>query len=305
MKINGLLLVNKIPGCTSHDVVDQVRHLFRLRKVGHTGTLDPQAEGLLILCLGKATRLQQYLTGMDKVYVGDIRFGYSTTTYDAEGEPTSEPIEIELDSQQLHELAKHHVGNVLQSPPPFSAKRYKGKRFYEMARSGEKVPHLEKEVRIHDFHFEEIELNRGSFYIHCGSGTYLRTIAQELGQELGCGAYLSYLKRLKIGPFDVEEAITIEELAAASDRLSGNHFIPLEQVKLPYPTLKMDCLTATKLLGGQKVNYYDLDFTSDEREGIAQILSPTGKLLCLGQYTIDGRGMLEVEPKVVLQDVCD
>ncbi|HPR63483.1 MAG TPA: tRNA pseudouridine(55) synthase TruB [Thermoanaerobaculia bacterium] len=305
MKINGLLLVNKTPGGTSHDVVDGARKIFRLKRVGHTGTLDPQAEGLMVLCLGRATKLQQFLTGMDKTYEGLVRFGHSTTTYDGEGDVTSDPVEFRPELEKLNHLASEYVGTFLQTPPPFSAKRYKGKRLYELARSGEAVPELFKEVTVHAFEFDRVDDNLGHFNIHCGSGTYLRTIAHELGQKIGCGAYLYHLKRLRIGPFHLSTALSLEELNGREDQLDGPHFIDLKKVRLPFAELKVDCLSGTKLLGGQRITYYDPDFKPEPREGTIQVVSPSGHLICIASYTLDGREMIALEPRVVVADRCD
>lgn len=305
MKIHGLLLINKTPGGTSHDVVDCVRRIFRIKRVGHTGTLDPQAEGLMLLCLGRATRLQQYLTGLDKIYEGTIRFGYSTTTYDGEGERTSKPVDFHPDLESLHTLSREYTGTYMQTPPPYSAKRYKGKRLYELARSGEQVPHLEKEITVHDFHFSAVEGTDAKFHIHCGSGTYLRTIAHEIGQQMGCGAFLYHLKRLAIGIYHVNQAAFLKDLQGRENAAEGDHFIRLQDIHLPFPRLKMDALSGNKLLSGQKVTYYDPDFKPENREGLIQIISPSGFLLCIGKYVLNGKEMILVEPKVVVGDRCE
>jgi tRNA pseudouridine55 synthase len=303
MKAHGLLFVDKSPGRTSHDVVEEARKLIRLRKIGHTGTLDPAASGLMVLCLGAAVRLQQFLTGMNKTYVGQVRFGFATTTYDAEGEPMGEPKAVPaLRLAELNALAERFTGDIVQAPPPFSAKRFGGKRFYEMARAGLEVPKVEKRVKVMRFVFTAAEGDRASFEIECGSGTYIRSLAHELGERLGCGGHLFSLRREKIGDFSLERAITLEALKAImpAERLQGGHFVTLSDIQLPIPTAVVDNLQARKLAHGQTVTQYDPDFPRASKGGHIQILNADRQFIGVGEVKTGEGGSIVIAPKVIL-----
>ena len=270
MEKDGVLFINKSSGYTSHDVVACVRKIIKLKKIGHTGTLDPHALGLMVLCLGKAVRLQQFLTGLSKSYKGEIKFGYSTNTYDIEGEPTSEPMEVkDLDLEKLNEIAKKFTGKIVQTPPPFSAKKYLGKKFYELAREGLPVPKLIKNVEVFKFNFVSVKDNIANFEIECSSGTYIRSIAHEIGQILGFGSFLYSLTRTRIGSFSLEKAIKIEDFQNLPEdkKLSPPHFIPLNDIVLNIPSIVLDNLQIKKLTKGNEVYHYDPDFPRSERCG--------------------------------------
>lgn len=214
--MNGVLVVDKPSGITSHDVVNRVRRLTKERSVGHLGTLDPMATGVLPLVLGRLTRLAQFYTGSDKIYEGEVRFGFSTDTYDAEGEPSSTPREdFKLNLEELQKLAAQFVGIIHQMPPPFSAKKISGVPAYKLARKNKDVELEPVEVEIKEFTIRSLEGNHARFIAHVASGTYMRSIAHDMGQRLGCGAHLSALRRTKVGEFDQADARTLEQIAAA------------------------------------------------------------------------------------------
>jgi tRNA pseudouridine55 synthase len=218
-EFHGIVLVDKPTGITSHDVVDRVRKLFNTRRVGHTGTLDPQATGLLVMLLGEATRISEYMVGVDKSYEGTIQFGFVSETYDADGVVVPGP--GGPSPSTLEEIAPHSVslsGEILQVPPPYSAKKVGGKKLYEFARKGEPIPEVEpRKIRVDEF--EVINLTpegTAEFGVDCSSGTYVRSLVHELGQKLGCGAILTELRRTDVGGFEIERALTLpalEELA--------------------------------------------------------------------------------------------
>lgn len=210
--LHGLILVDKPAGWTSHDVVAKARRITGQPRIGHTGTLDPMATGLLVLCLGQATRLVEYLTGHDKRYTGEIVLGRTTSTDDAEGETLAEVAVPEIDAHLLRELEGRFSGEILQLPPAVSAIKVGGRRAYAVARAGGE-PRLEpRRVVIHRLTLESRAPGRLSIDVRCGAGTYIRSLARDIGALLGCGGHLGSLRRHTAGPFTVDEAVTLETL---------------------------------------------------------------------------------------------
>lgn len=211
--MNGVLAVDKPAGPTSHDVVAAARRALRLRRIGHTGTLDPFATGLLLLCLGPATRLAEYLTGMDKRYEAVARLGVRTDTLDATGEASPEDERWrELSAGEIRAAFEAEAGTRLQEPPAFSAKRIGGRRAHELAREGEAVRPDPVEVSIHSLDVASIEGPLVRFAVECSSGTYVRAVARDAGERLGVGAHLTELRRTAIGRFTVDEALGLDAL---------------------------------------------------------------------------------------------
>jgi len=216
--VNGLLVVDKPGGMTSHDVVGRLRKICGERSIGHLGTLDPMATGVLPLLLGKFTRLAQYFSSAEKSYAGAIRFGFSTDTYDAEGERIGPELEPMLTLEQVRAAAARFHGEMEQMPPPYSAKKIAGIPAYKLAREGKPVELKAATVRIAGFEITGLEGDEAGFTISISAGGYVRAVAHELGQELGCGAHLSRLRRTQAGVFTLGEAHTLEEL----EPLTGN-----------------------------------------------------------------------------------
>jgi tRNA pseudouridine55 synthase len=212
---DGALVINKPKGKTSHDVVDAVRHLAGFRQIGHLGTLDPLATGVLVLLLGRATRLVQFYNGRRKRYTAGFRFGFGTDTYDSEGEAQAPDTKPMLDAAMLQKLAAERIGRFEQVPPSFSAKKVHGRPAYELARKKQPVELKPVEVELFEFKLIETEGSIARFVIECSSGTYIRSLAHEMGQELGCGAHLAEISRTAVGEFSLEQAIPLEELAEA------------------------------------------------------------------------------------------
>jgi len=251
---HGLLLVDKPSGPTSHDVVQAARRALRERRIGHTGTLDPAATGLLLLCVGRATRLQQYLLAWPKTYEGEIRLGFATTTYDAEGEALAEPKAVPpLDAERLAELEARFSGELDQLPPPYSAKKHAGRKFYELARAGEDVPLEPKRVKVMAIRLASGSQDRVRFTVTCSSGTYVRSLAHDLGATLGCGGHLASLRRVRIGPWEVDRAVAAEILAQRPNELPERAFIPLQQAALPFPVVTLNPTALDHFLHGQEV----------------------------------------------------
>lgn len=210
--LDGALLIDKPAGPTSHDVVDAIRRQFGIKKVGHCGTLDPNATGLLIIVLGRGTKLSEKLMGDDKVYEGSIKFGEATDSYDADGEITDTRSVPSLTLDQLNEAAAAYVGDLMQTPPMVSAIKKAGVPLYKLARKGIEVEREPRLVHLYSFRFSDYREPSGRFTIACTKGTYVRSIAHELGRKLGCGAHLASLRRTASGKFDVAGATPLAEV---------------------------------------------------------------------------------------------
>jgi tRNA pseudouridine55 synthase len=256
-KFSGLLPVAKASGPTSHDVVDLARRALGERRIGHTGTLDPMAGGLLLLCVGKATRLQQHLLEFDKTYRGVVRLGRATDTYDAEGEPVGAAREVpELSPDTLRSLEARFTGVTDQVPPPYSAKKVAGKKLYELARAGKDVQPEPRSVTAHELTLEPLDERHLVATVRADSGYYVRSLAHDLGVALGCGGHLRELLRLRIGPFEVEDALPQEQLIevqSADQVLEGEHWIPMDRIPLPFPETDLNPTAADRFVHGQEV----------------------------------------------------
>ncbi len=213
--MNGVLVIDKPAGLTSHDVVNRVRRILQQRAVGHLGTLDPLATGVLPLVAGNLTRLAQFYTASEKTYEGLIRFGFATDTYDAEGEPTSAPQPLKVSLEELRDLAGKFRGTIEQMPPPFSAKKIHGVPAYKLARRHKAVPLKPVQVEIKEFEILGVDGEHASFRAHVASGAYMRSVAHDMGRQLGCGAHLESLRRTALGEFALADAHTLEEVEAA------------------------------------------------------------------------------------------
>jgi tRNA pseudouridine55 synthase len=252
---DGALVINKPQGKTSHDVVDAVRRLAGFRQIGHLGTLDPLATGVLVLLLGKATRLVRFYTGRRKRYTTGFRFGYSTNTYDSEGTaqgPDAAPI---LDRSVIERLAAESLGSFEQMPPIFSAKKVQGRPAYELARENQAVELKPVAVELFEYRLTEIEGSIARFSIECSSGTYVRSLAHDMGQKLGWGAHLAEITRTAVGEFSLEQAIRIEELA--EDARAGKfqrRLIPLENLLPNYPSAHVLPVLEKRVRHGAKFN---------------------------------------------------
>jgi tRNA pseudouridine55 synthase len=221
--LDGAILVDKPAGPTSHDVVDAIRRQFGLKKVGHCGTLDPGATGLLIIVLGRGTKLSERLMSDDKVYEGTMKFGEATDSYDADGELVSSLPVLPMTLDELNEATEEFIGDQMQTPPMVSAVKKDGVPLYRLARKGVEVQREPRLIHIYTFRFSRYEEPLGWFRLACTKGTYVRTIAHELGQKIGCGAHLSTLRRVTSGKFDVSQAVPFEDLL----RFSTDELEPL------------------------------------------------------------------------------
>ncbi|MBN2121004.1 MAG: tRNA pseudouridine(55) synthase TruB [Candidatus Omnitrophica bacterium] len=206
-ELKGIILVDKPSGITSHDVVDIVRKRLKIKKVGHGGTLDPLATGLLIILVGKATKLFSKFSSFDKGYEATLKLGVSTTTGDSQGDVLGECAYEHISLDRIKEAFKDFEGEILQTPPQVCALRYKGKRLYDLARKGQIVELAPRRIKIHSLEIKDMNLPEIDFYIYCSKGTYVRKIAQDIGEVLGCGAYVTRIRRTKIGPFLLKDSL--------------------------------------------------------------------------------------------------
>src|SRR5215475_7578499 len=224
--LDGALLIDKPAGPTSHDVVDAIRRQFGIKKVGHCGTLDPNATGLLIIVLGRGTKLSERLMSDDKVYEGTIKFGESTNSYDADGELTASLPVPPLTLDELNEAAAQFIGDQMQTPPMVSAVKKGGLPLYKLARKGIDVQREPRLTHIYSFKFSAYDEPLASFSLACTKGTYVRSIAHELGQKVGCGAHLVSLSRVKSGKFDLAQATPLQKILALSPTQLEGQVIP-------------------------------------------------------------------------------
>jgi tRNA pseudouridine55 synthase len=252
---DGALVINKPQGKTSHDIVDAIRHLAGFRQIGHLGTLDPLATGVLVLLLGKATRLVRFYSGRRKRYTAGFRFGYATNTYDSEGTaqgPDNPPV---LDRELLQRLANESLGRFDQMPPIFSAKKIHGRPAYELARKNQVVELKAVPVELFEYQLTGIEGPLARFSIECSSGTYVRVLAHEMGQKLGCGAHLAEICRTAVGEFSLDQALSLDEVAQSSrEGKLKSCLLALENLLPDYPRVHVLPVLERKIRHGAKFN---------------------------------------------------
>ncbi|MBN1965815.1 MAG: tRNA pseudouridine(55) synthase TruB [Anaerolineae bacterium] len=272
----GLLNINKPSGPTSHDVVARVRRSTRVRKIGHAGTLDPLASGVLVLCLGQATRLSEYVMRSRKTYRALVRFGVTTDTYDADGEVLAERSADDLTPARVEAALAPFRGEIAQVPPPYSAIKRDGKKLYELARAGEVVQAEPRPVTIYRLAVTGMALPDVTLEVECSPGTYIRSLAHDLGQALGVGAYLAGLVRAASGLFRIEEAVPLDVFEAAVAAGSWRDcLLPPDLALQDLPAVHLDAAEAQRIQHGNTVPAPS-DATSE-----ARAYDPTGRLLAL------------------------
>jgi tRNA pseudouridine55 synthase len=304
--VDGLLLLDKKTGITSHDAVEKFRRRSKIKKVGHTGTLDPLATGLLVLCVGKATRLQAYLMGMEKTYEGVIQFGWATDSYDAAGEPTAETNgeknEVNVEHVDFTPLVAPFIGPLQQMPPQFSAKKVNGVRAYELARKGEVAALTPKSVTVYEFEIVNVTGSTARFRIRSSAGTYVRSLAHDLGAAAGIPAHLKELRRTAIGNFRISDALPYDTLenAPLEELLSPPWFQSLSDVELPLPKLRIDWGQQGKLMRGQSIIMTPPVLV--KATDLLALGNPEDRLIAIGEVVnvLREGGPVEVKPKVVL-----
>jgi len=298
--VHGVFVADKPSGPTSHDVVARVRRWVHPLRVGHTGTLDPMVTGVLVVCIGSATRLTRFLAGGTKEYTGTIVFGASTDTYDAEGKVVDVRSAEGITLDTVRAAAASFVGEILQVPPPWSAKKVGGRRAYDLARAGQPQPLPACKVSVERFDIDRVEGGRGAFRVVCSAGTYIRSLANDMGEALGCGAHLAALRRGRAGPFTLNEAhspATFEE-AARSGRLP-ELILPLESLDLGMPALTLTLQGALHAAAGRPVPWDCVAEGPPPPDArLVRLLSPSGRLMAVAET---GDGSAEgVQPRIVL-----
>jgi len=280
--VDGIIVVDKPCDWTSHDVVNKMRRWAGTRRVGHLGTLDPAATGVLPVVVGRATRLAQFYTRNDKVYEGVIHFGYATDTYDAAGESAGPEQSVTLDSAQVDAALNRFRGVFAQTPPPVSAKKIAGRPAYELARKGRPAELKPVDVEVYALDLLGIEGQEARVRVHCSAGTYLRSIAHEAGQALGCGAHLRSLRRTASGDFKIDVARTMEQLGALAeaDRFA-EAMIPAAQLLPQFPVEIVDAITAGQIRNGR--TFRVSPFQVRQGSKYVKAVTQDGELIAIGE----------------------
>jgi tRNA pseudouridine55 synthase len=292
MSLNGVIVIDKPTAWTSHDVVAKTRNLLHERSIGHLGTLDPMATGVLVLVIGKMTRLCQFYEHSEKAYEGAIRFGFSTDTYDAEGEPIGPTQEVKVTLEDCRAAAAGFIGKLQQVPPPFSAKKIKGVPAYKLARKKQDVELRPVEVEVKEFAIAGMEAGLAVFRSRVSSGTYVRCLAHEMGQRLGCGGHLASLRRTAVAEFQLEDAHTLEQVAEAIGRGRLDELLVHPRRVLPYiPSVTADEDTVGRIRHGRSVNLAEFS-----KAKWVKVFAGQSELICLARRVA---GSL-FHPKVVL-----
>ena len=290
---DGMINVYKEKGFTSHDVVAKLRGILHQKKIGHTGTLDPDATGVLPVCLGKGTKLCDMITDRDKTYRAVMLLGRTTDTQDISGQILSEKA-VEVDEAAVLDAALSFVGDYMQVPPMYSAIKVDGKKLYELARQGQEIERKARHVVIHSLKIIEMHLPYVTMEVCCSKGTYIRTLCQDIGEKLGCGACMTELTRLKVGHFAIEDAWTlsqIQEMATLGEAEVRRHMVPVEQMLLDYPKFRTIEGTSDKMLANG--NWLPEEQVVASKEEDAAVLkdglqvrmySSTGEFTAIYQY---------------------
>ncbi|NMB54154.1 MAG: tRNA pseudouridine(55) synthase TruB [Leptolinea sp.] len=289
--ISGVLVVDKPVGLTSHDVVQIIRKGTNIRRAGHTGTLDPRASGVLVVLLGPAVRLSEYVSASDKRYQAVVRLGQTTDTYDAEGRITGGSSPVDITEEQFENELKSFIGEIEQVPPPYSAIKIKGKKAYDMARDGEEFDLEPRTIHVYNLDLLEWAPPEAVVDVYCSSGTYVRSLAHDLGEKLGCGAHLVGLRRTKSGRFTLRDAVPLRKLRESFD--SGNwyqYLIPAAEALSDWPALELTAEQVEAVRHGIRVQSPALASTW------ARGINEQGELVALMEYNPESQ---EWQPKKV------
>lgn len=293
--VNGILLLDKSVGMTSNAALQEVKKLFNARKAGHTGSLDPLASGLLPLCMGEATKLSAFLLDADKVYEGVCQLGSKTSTGDAEGEVIETRPVPEFNEESLKKLFIQFMGDIEQIPPMHSAIKKDGQPLYKLAHQGIEVEREPRQVHIYQLELLEIRETSFKFHLHCSKGTYVRTLVEDMGEILGCGAHLTDLRRTQVGPFELADAVTSEELVhvAADEGFDGldKLMIPMEKALANWPAVHLSENSTYYVRQGQPVQV-----AKAPTSGWVRLFASNDSFIGVGQILEDGR----VAPKRLL-----
>ncbi len=253
--MNGIININKPLGMTSHDVVGRLRRILGIKKIGHTGTLDPDASGVLPMCIGRATKTADMLTAQNKQYIAEVTLGSATTTLDASGEVT-ETSEVNVDESDIQSVVTEFVGNIMQIPPMYSAIKIDGKRLYELARDGVEVERKPRPVTIEKIEILSIDLENKKFSmkVDCSKGTYIRTLCDDIGRRLGCLAHMSALIRTRSGRFCIDDAYTLDEVEKMAENGNMSFLVPIDKVFEELPKLILSSRRARLMCNGVQIS---------------------------------------------------
>ncbi|NPV85953.1 MAG: tRNA pseudouridine(55) synthase TruB [Anaerolineae bacterium] len=288
--ISGVLVVDKPVGLTSHDVVQIIRKGTNIRRAGHTGTLDPRASGVLVVLIGPAVRLSEYVSASDKRYQAILRLGTSTDTYDAEGQVTSSSA-VNITEKEFEEALKKFVGEIEQVPPPYSAVKVKGRKAYDMAREGEEVDLQPRKIHVYSLDLLEWAPPEAVIDVYCSSGTYVRSLAHDLGEALGCGAHLIGLRRTKSGRFTLRDAVPLRKLRETFDTGTWYHYlIPAAEALSDWPAIELSHEEVEAVRHGHRVS------RTGEKGAMVRGISEQGELVALMQFDPETN---EYQPKKV------
>lgn len=293
--MDGVLILDKPQGISSHDAVREIRRLCGIKRVGHLGTLDPLATGVLPLVVGRTTRLSQFFLGHDRAYEAEIRFGYATDTYDARGERVTEPADVELTADQIEALLKDFRGRFAQTPPPVSAKKIGGVPAYKLARKKQPVRLEPVEIEVYEFSLLAVEGSLVRVRVRCSAGTYVRSLAHDLGRRLGTGAHVESLRRMAMGAFTIEGAHTLAELEVLrSENRLDEAFVEAEKVLPEMPVERVDEATAALIQHGR--DFRVSAFGNGRGAKRVKAVDPQGRLIAIGEARLP----LVYHPIVVL-----
>jgi len=274
--MDGILLIDKPSGITSHDVVDCIRKKTGIKRIGHTGTLDPNATGLLILCLGKATKLSEYFVGLDKTYEGKMRLGMISDSHDIDGNILQEKSWEGITENEVRRYIPEFIGEIEQVPPMVSAIKVGGKRLYKIAREGLTIEREARKINVYEFSVLKIELPDVWFRVSCSRGTYVRTLCHDFGQKIGCGAVLIELKRTKIGNYNVDNAVPLERIESKEE--IQKRLISIEQ-SLDLPRIILSSFGENLFIHGNKVQSDEILEMNEGTKELVQVFNKQGMFL--------------------------
>lgn len=258
--MDGVININKPLGMTSHDVVSRLRRILGIKKIGHTGTLDPDASGVLPMCIGKGTKLAEYLTATDKCYMAQMTLGAFTDTQDGSGE-ILESFSVDVSEEEIINAVNSFIGEIEQIPPMYSAIKINGKKLYELAREGKSIEREARKVTINDIEIKGIDLKekKVDMLVSCSKGTYIRTLCNDIGARLGCGGYMSALERTKSGRFSIENSFKLDEIESMTEKADFGFMMPLSEVLSEYKKIVLAEKNAKRLQNGIKINVEGLE----------------------------------------------
>lgn len=293
--MDGVLILDKPAGISSHDAVRRVRRIAGTKRVGHLGTLDPMATGVLPLVLGRATRLAQFFTHHERAYEAVFRFGFATDSFDRDGEPVSEVRDTPVDREKLEAIVGEFRGQIEQTPPPISAKKIKGVPAYKLARKKQSVTLAPVKVEIYEFDLLSVDGSRASVRVRCSAGTYVRSLAHEIGQRLGTGAHVESLRRTATGDFDISMAYPLEQLEQLREQgRFAKALIPPDRLLPEFPNQRVDAITAARIVQGR--DFRVSAFGVQRGTKLVKAIDPDGRLVAIGE----ARMPLVYHPIVVL-----